>query len=108
MDASMYHNGGKVSEKSAQRSIERAPHPPSSPDISPSDFWLFGILKHNMKDREFQNQQEILNAIAEIWDDLTFEDVQRGFQEWTERLTWVIGNNVEYYSNYPVFPTIRK
>jgi hypothetical protein len=52
-----------------------------------------------MRDREFQSQQVILNAIAKIWDDLTFEDVQRVFQEWMEGLTWVIGNNGEYYPN---------
>jgi hypothetical protein len=30
---------------------------------------LFGILKENMKDREFQSQQAILSAIAKVWDD---------------------------------------
>jgi hypothetical protein len=99
MDNSMCHHGRKVSGKWAQKSIERAPHPPYSPDISPCDFWLYGILKHNMTDREFRNQQETLNAIAKIWDDLTFEDVQRVFQEWMERLTWVIGHNGEYCSH---------
>jgi hypothetical protein len=95
----MCYNGRKVLGKITQKSIERAPYPPYSPDINPCDFWLFGILKHNMKDQEFQNQQAILNAIAKIWDDLTFEDIQGVFQEWMERLTWVIGNNREYYLN---------
>jgi hypothetical protein len=57
------------------------------------------MLEHNMKDREFQSQQAILSAIAKIWNDLTFADVQRVFQEWMERLTWVIGNNGEYSPN---------
>jgi hypothetical protein len=88
MDNSMCHNGHKISEKLAKGSIERAPHPLYSPDISPCDFWLFGILKHNMKDQEFQNQQTILSAVAKMWNDITFADVQRVFQEWMERLTW--------------------
>jgi hypothetical protein len=50
MDNSMCHNCHKVCEKLAKRSIERAPHPPYSPDLSPCDFWLFGTQKHNMKD----------------------------------------------------------
>jgi hypothetical protein len=91
----MCHNGNKISEKLAKRSIERAPHPPYSPDISPCDFWLFGMLKHNMKDREFQSQQTILSAVANMWNDLTFADVQCVFQERMERLTWVVGNNGE-------------
>jgi uncharacterized protein YjaG (DUF416 family) len=50
-----------------------------------------------MKDQEFQSQQAILRVIEKSWNHLTFADVQRVFQEWMERLTWVIGNNGEYY-----------
>jgi hypothetical protein len=50
-----------------------------------------------MKDQEFQSQQAILRAIEKSWNHLTFADVQRVFQEWMESLTWVIGNNGEYY-----------
>jgi hypothetical protein len=60
---------------------------------------LFGILKHNLKDREFHSQEAILDAIAKVWNDPTFDDVQRVFQEWMERRTWVIGNGGEYYPN---------
>jgi transposase len=38
MDNSMCHNGHKVSAVFAKRSIERAPHPLHSPDISTCDF----------------------------------------------------------------------
>jgi aspartate aminotransferase-like enzyme len=50
-----------------------------------------------MKDRELQSQQAILKAIAKSWADFTFADVQSVFQECMERLTWVAGNNGEYY-----------
>jgi histone-lysine N-methyltransferase SETMAR len=79
MDNSMCHNGHKVSAVFAKRSIERAPHPPYSSDINPCDFWLFGMLKHKMKDPEFQSQQAILSVVAKMWNDLTFADVQRVF-----------------------------
>jgi histone-lysine N-methyltransferase SETMAR len=99
MDNPMSHNGHKISQKLANRNIERATDPPYSPDISPCDFWLCGVLKHNMKDREFRIQQTILSAVAKMWNDLIFADVQRVFQEWMDRLTWVIGNNGEYSPN---------
>jgi hypothetical protein len=57
------------------------------------------MLKHKMKDREFQDQQAMSSAVAKMWNDLTFADVQRVFQEWMERLAWVVGNNGEYYPN---------
>jgi hypothetical protein len=72
LDNSMCHNGNKISEKLAKRSIEWAPEPPYSPDISPCDFSLFGMLKRKMKDREFHSQQTILSAVATMWNDLTF------------------------------------
>jgi hypothetical protein len=81
----MCHHSSKASEELARRSIERAPHPPDSPDISPRDFWLFAVLKHNMKTREFQSQQAILKAIAQSWANFTFADVQSIFQDWMER-----------------------
>jgi histone-lysine N-methyltransferase SETMAR len=99
MDNAMSHDGNKISEKLAKGRIERAPHSLYSPDISPCVFWLFGLPKHEMKDREFQNQQAILSAVARMWNNLTFADVQRVFQEWMECLTWVVGNNAEYYPN---------
>jgi histone-lysine N-methyltransferase SETMAR len=100
IDNSMCYNGNKISEKLAKGSIERDPPPLYSPDISPCGFWLFGMLQQKMKDREFQSQPAILSAVAKISNDLTFTDVQRIFQEWMERLAWVIGNNGAYYPNY--------
>jgi hypothetical protein len=99
MDNSMCHHGNKISEKLAKGSIERAPHPLCSPDISQCDFWLFGMLRQKMKDREFQSQQAILSLVAKMWNDPIFADVQRAFQEWMERLAWVVANNGEYYPN---------
>jgi hypothetical protein len=57
------------------------------------------MLKHNMKDREFQSQQAILKCISKSWADLTFADPQSVFQESIERLSWVFGNNDEYSPN---------
>jgi transposase len=79
MDNSMCYNGAKITEKLEKRHIPRAPHPPYSPDLSPCDFWLFGILKQKMKERVFQSEEQILSAITESWNELTFEDIQRVF-----------------------------
>jgi transposase len=97
MDNSMCHNGAKITEKLEKRHIARDPHPPHSPDLSPCDFWLFGILKQKMKERVFQSEEQILAAITESRNELTFEDIQRVFHNWIERLLWVIANSGEYY-----------
>jgi histone-lysine N-methyltransferase SETMAR len=97
MDNPMYHNGAKITEKLEKKHIARAPHPPYSSDLGPCDFWLFGILKQKMKERVFQSEEQNLAAITESWNELTFEDIQRVFQNWMERLTWVIANGGKYY-----------
>jgi hypothetical protein len=45
MDNSTCHNGSKVASKFEKYHIFRLPHPPYSPEISPCDYWLFGLLK---------------------------------------------------------------
>jgi histone-lysine N-methyltransferase SETMAR len=99
MDNSMCHNGAKISEKLEKRHIARVPHPPYSPDLSLCDFWLFGILKQKMKEQVFQSEEQILAAVTESWNELTFEDIQRVFHNWMERLIWVIANSGEYYQS---------
>jgi hypothetical protein len=44
------------------------------------------MLKGNMKDRAFQTVEEILEAVALIWNGVTFEQLQRVFLNWMERL----------------------
>jgi transposase len=97
MDNSMCHNGAKIIEKLEKRHIARAPRLAYSPDLSPCDFWLFGILKQKMKERVFRSEEQILTAITESWNELTFEDIQGVFHNWMEHLILVIANCGEYY-----------
>jgi hypothetical protein len=85
-DHSKNPDGGKIQEKSDGKGSGRCPHPPYSPDPSPYDLWFFGIAKEKMKDRQFRAVQDFLPRLAEICNDLTFEDVQYVFREWQIRL----------------------
>jgi hypothetical protein len=99
MDNSMWHNGAKIIEKLEKRYIARASHPHYPPDLSQCDLWLFGILKQELKERVFQSEEQILAAITESWNGLTFEDIQRVFHNWMEPLIYVIANSGEYYQS---------
>jgi hypothetical protein len=96
MDNSMGHNGSKFMSKFDRHHIARLPHPPHSPDLSPCDFWLFGILKGILKDRELHSRDETEKVITMVWNDLTFDEVQSVFHNWMNRLSWVIENRGEY------------
>jgi histone-lysine N-methyltransferase SETMAR len=98
MDNSRCDNGKKIPAEIQHPRFARAPHPHYSPDLRPCDFWLFGQMKHSLKNCKIQGVQALISALTEIWNDLTFEDVHAGFLDWmTERLSWVINNNEEYY-----------
>jgi hypothetical protein len=95
-DNSMCHNRPKVVSKFDKHRIARLLHPPYSPYLSPCDFWLFGLLKGTLKDREFHSHDEIEEAIMMAWNDLTFNEVQSVFYNWTNRLRWVSEKGGEY------------
>jgi hypothetical protein len=82
----MCHNDRKVTNEFAHLKLDRIPHPPYSPDLSPCDFWLFGMLKQKIKDRVFQIVEEMMTAVHRVWDELTLDDLQTIFFNWIERL----------------------
>ena len=41
------------------------PHPPYSPDLAPSDFFLFGYLKEKLKGKHFPDGVGLLESIVE-------------------------------------------
>jgi hypothetical protein len=53
-------------------------------------------LTEILKDRECNSSEEIEQAIAEAYNDVTVDEVQSVFQNWTSRLVWVIENGGEY------------
>jgi histone-lysine N-methyltransferase SETMAR len=81
MDNPKFHNAKKITGKLQQKHITRAPHPPYSPDLSPCDFWFFGMAQEKVKDREFCLAQEMSRSLSAAWSALTFEDIQRVFLE---------------------------
>jgi hypothetical protein len=54
------------------------------------------MLKGILEDREFHSHDEVEKAIAMVWNDLIFDEVQSIFHNWMNRLRWVIENGGEY------------
>jgi hypothetical protein len=47
--------------------MKRAPHPAYSPDLTPSDFYLFGYLKQVLAGQDFPDGEALLGAVNEIF-----------------------------------------
>jgi len=69
----------------AKHQTSIVPHPPSSPDLVPADFFLFPRLKTTLKRRRFQTIEEVQeNAIREMCA-ITESAFQEAFQQWKKR-----------------------
>jgi hypothetical protein len=54
------------------------------------------MFKQILRDREFSSTDEIEDVAAQVWNDLTFGDIQSVFRDWIRRLAWVAQNDEEY------------
>jgi histone-lysine N-methyltransferase SETMAR len=69
--------------------LEMAPHLPYSPDLAPSDFFLFGHVKHVLAGAEFPSEETFLAAIQRVLSDLTGDALRAVLGKWVERVNWV-------------------
>ena len=77
--------------------IKLLSHPPYSPDLAPSDFFLFGYLKEKIKGEQFTGSDVLLCRLRVLMDELDEEMLLRVYESWKVRLQWVVENNGEYY-----------
>lgn len=56
------------------------PHPPYSPDLSPSDFYLFGPLKKSLKGVNFENMQQVDAAMDAFFESKTPNFYAKAFE----------------------------
>jgi hypothetical protein len=72
-------------------------HTPNSPDLAPSDFFLFEHIKYCLQGIAFPLREELFGAIHEIVGAIprpTLEDV---FRHWMETFEQVFQNKGDYY-----------
>ena len=90
------HIAAKTLEQLAARNVILLPHPPYSPDVAPSDFFLFGYLKNCIEGMVFQDSDELVSTIWELLIAIPQETLDRVFIEWIVRLETVVANGGEY------------
>ena len=69
----------------AKNKIAVIPLPPYSPDLAPSNFFLFPKMKLKLKGCRFDTIEEIQAETQEVLDTLTERDFQEAFQKWRQR-----------------------
>ena len=60
------HRAQQAVQTTEQCGFEILPHPPYTPDLAPSDFFLFPNLKKSIKGHRFEDNEDAITA-AEEW-----------------------------------------
>ena len=66
---------------------------PYSPDLAPSDFWLFPKLRGS----RYETIEEMKEAVTKVIDILTEEDFHEAFQKLLERYNKCIAAGGDYF-----------
>jgi hypothetical protein len=64
--------------------IVHVPHPPYSPDLVPSDFWLFGRIKTALSGCNFMGPDELVLVINEILGSIPVKELKAVFEGWVK------------------------
>jgi hypothetical protein len=92
------HNARVTQNFFEHNPLKRLPHPPYSPDISPSDFYLFGKMKNTLIGGEIFDEIDLLEVVTEILSGISHHELRAVFRNWVERVQAVIDANGDYLS----------
>jgi histone-lysine N-methyltransferase SETMAR len=88
----------KASEKFFNENyIIRVPHPPYSPDLAPSDFWLFRHTKAALARQWFPMPEDLLTGIQPFLSEIQRSELELVFHHWIEQVQWVLNNDGDYF-----------
>jgi hypothetical protein len=85
MDNSKVHTSKLVSSQLNDLRLKKAFHPPYSPDLAPSDFFLFGYMKDLLAKAQCPNFEEVEEKVDEILNGISKDLIIRVFHDWIER-----------------------
>jgi histone-lysine N-methyltransferase SETMAR len=80
-----------------ENGLRLAPHLPYSPDLAPSEFFLFDYVKKLLKGMVLPSYQGLLDAIGEVVTGIESETLTVVFEHCMETLEWVSKNDGDYY-----------
>jgi len=72
------------------------PHPAYSPDLAPSDYYLFRSLQNSMNGKTFNNEETVKEHLDWFFADKPQTFYERGIMKLVERWQEVINKNSQY------------
>jgi len=90
------HKSMKTMAKLNEMGFELLPHPPYSPDLAPSDFFLFSDLKRMLAGKKFNADEEVISETEAYFEDKDERYYKIGIQKLEDRYTRCIALNGNY------------
>ena len=73
------------------------PHPPYSPDLAPSDYYLFANLKLHVKGRRYNTDCDVMDAVDEFFEGCSADWFKRGLAMLENRWQACIAAKGDYF-----------
>ncbi|KAM8703159.1 hypothetical protein ACLKA7_007868 [Drosophila subpalustris] len=90
------HKSMKTMAKLHELGFELLPHPPYSPDLAPSDFFLFSDLKRMLAGKKFSADEEVIAETEAYFEAKDERYHKNGIQKLEDRYTRCIALNGNY------------
>lgn len=91
------HTSKKSMDHLTSLGWEVLPHAAYSPDMAPSDYYLFRSLQHHLADSQFQNIEDVKKSIAKYIESKSPSFFRTGIRQLPEKWIKCIDNNGDYF-----------
>jgi histone-lysine N-methyltransferase SETMAR len=99
LDNCKVHNSKVTQKEIISLGFKRTPHPPYSPDIAPSDFFLFGYTKGKLKKHISLDPEDLLHNLWGIFSSISDDMKRNVFKAWIKRCNRVAMTGGDYYED---------
>lgn len=80
-----------------QAKVNIMAHPPYSPDLAPSDFWLFQRLKRSLD--SYSDARSLAKAITKELNSIDIDEYRKTFKKWLERMKLCVEHEGNYFEH---------
>lgn len=91
------HQAKDTKEFLQQQGVITMPHPSYSPDLAPSDFWLFGYLKQQLG--TYSDSKSLKQAVTKTLRNIPQDTFAKVFNQWVERMELCVANQGNYFEH---------
>ncbi|CAK9801736.1 Histone-lysine N-methyltransferase SETMAR [Anthophora plagiata] len=92
------HKASITDDKLTSLQYEILPHPPYSPDISPTDYYLFRNYELFLREKKYNNQNDIIKDFESFINSKNKDFFQKGIYDLPNRWQKVVDANGNYFN----------